>query len=103
MVILASILMVSVLLMYLEWRGELMLRAYWDLHTEVPAPVSAPVLPEDDSIPADLVRMAMDESEAWARESAFKAIRTLYDRTHNWDAVRRQLIRPFDADPEELH
>jgi hypothetical protein len=50
-----------------------------------PPPAPADELAE---VPADLVAVAMLESEAWAQEETLKAMRERYDTLHDWNRVR---------------
>lgn len=70
----------------------------WPRHRRMAAEVeaaSAPIEPEIDPIPPELIQVAMLESESWAREAAIKSMYEMYEHTHDWKVVAAQW-RPFD-------
>ncbi len=93
-------------ILILAWRAEAVIRhkwareeQYWEKSAE---PTVSALDPDDEAIPGDLVRMAMNESETWARESLLKAIRDLYSTTRNWDTVRQRIITSATTS-DDLH
>lgn len=94
-----------VVLLWLSWRVEKLIRDYWAFAKKHIEPALSPraETETDEPIPSDLMHAAMGESEGWARESTLRAIRDLYNRTHNWDVVRQQIMSAFAPLPDELH
>lgn len=56
-------------------------------------PISAPVSMEP--MPAELLQVALMESESWAREAAIKSMYEMYEQCKDWRIVAAQW-RPFD-------
>lgn len=49
----------------------------------------APVSSESIDLPTDLASFAANESEGWAQGEMFKAMRTLYEESKDWNIVRQ--------------
>lgn len=99
-----STLIVSALIAGLAWRAERLIRDYWARTERVAAAVPEfPPLEDDAVMPTDLIHLAMNESESWARESMLKVMRDLYARTRNWDTVRQQIVQAIQPLPDELN
>lgn len=65
----------------------------WRLGNVAEAALAAwrPVAPGDGElieVPADLIAVAMQESEAWAQEETLKAMRERYETLRDWNRVR---------------
>lgn len=55
---------------------------------------AAPVAVKAEPLPTDLLLVAAQESEPWAKEQALQAMREAYDATLNWNAVRQRFGLP---------
>jgi hypothetical protein len=55
------------------------------------APAKAGVTANDVAIPADLIGLALMESETWAQEDVMRVIRERYDKLRDWNAVRHAM------------
>lgn len=55
-------------------------------HQVAPVLVEEPTTP--DPIPADLLQIALNESEPWAKESVMKVLYETYTATRDWNQVR---------------
>ena len=51
-------------------------------------PVALPVEAYDDTVPEDLVALALQYPESWAQEDMMKVIREKYDTLRDWNLVR---------------
>jgi hypothetical protein len=51
-------------------------------------PVAQPVEAYDDTVPEDLVALALQYPESWAQEDMMKVIREKYDTLRDWNLVR---------------
>lgn len=64
-----------------------------------PESVVAPSAPQPiviDPMPVDLLRVAMMESETWAREAAIKSMYEMYEHCKDWKIVAANW-KPFDT------
>jgi hypothetical protein len=81
---------------YLARRAEPLLRARL---TPAPEPVQdQPAVVEAEPIPVDLMNLALQESEEWARQGVIRAMLDMYERCRNWDVVRAA----YSAHPIDL-
>lgn len=82
----------SVLVLVSAWvftilRAERFAFAWYDrLHSTKLEPVSA--LPKFEPLPMDLMKLASQESEVWAREGVVRAMYDMYEKTRDWNVVR---------------
>lgn len=98
MEIFASVLIICLSVIYLFERLLPVLREsqFQMLEEETPSAPPPQLLPEMqeetlmiEPMPSDLVMIAEEESENWARESALKAMLDVYVETRDWNIVRR--------------
>lgn len=80
---------------FLWMRAETLFVKILELAEKRHAVTSRPPLPRDDPPPADLLQMALGESDGWARDDALKALFEMHSDLGDWGRVRAHYITRF--------